>query len=104
MRLTRKVLEYEHGLYKKKVADQKKEIAKLKEAIAGYEDSQDGMFAMMTAIVEQANGVTISRDRINEIIEEGLHAIVDWNHEARTYTLRVPGGEPDGEEDEGEPC
>lgn len=100
MRLTRKVLEYEYGRYQKKVADQQKEIKRLKEEVAGYEDSHDGLFAMMTAIIEQANGMTISQDRINEIMEEGLHAVVDWNQESRTYTLRVPGGETDGEGEE----
>ena len=98
MHMTRKMLEFELGRYKKKVADQQKEIQKLKGDIEGYEDSQYGLYAMMTAIVEQANGMTISRDRINEIMEEGLHAVVDWNQEAMTYTLRVPGGETDGEE------
>lgn len=98
MRYTRKMLEYEYGRYQKKVADQQKEIEKLKAEIEGYQDSQDGLFAMMTAIVEKANGLTISRDRINEIVEEDVHAVVDWNADDRTYTLRVPGGETDGEE------
>jgi arginyl-tRNA synthetase len=91
------MLEFELGRYKKKVADQQKEIQKLKADIEGYEDSQYGLFAMMTAIVEQADGVTISRDRINEIVENDLQTIVDWNADARTYTLRVWGGETDGE-------
>jgi hypothetical protein len=98
MHMTRKMLDFELGRYKKKVADQQKEIQKLKAEIEGYQDSQDGLFAMMTAIVEQANGLTISRDRINEIVEDGVHAVVDWNADDRTYTLRVPGGEVDGEE------
>ena len=64
MHMTRKMLEFELGRYKKKVADQQKEIQKLKADIVGYEDSQDGMFAMMAAIVEQAGELTISQARI----------------------------------------
>ena len=100
MHMTRKMLEFELGRYKRKVADQQNEIKKLKADIEGYEDSQEGLFAMMTAIVEQANGVTVSRDRINEIVENNVHTIVDWDADARTYTLRVLGGEADGEGEE----
>ena len=98
MHMTRKMLEFELGRYKKKVADQQKEIQKLKADIAGHEDSQDGMFAMMAAIVEQAGGLTISQERISAIMEEGTQTIVDWDKDAMTYTLRVPGGDSDGEE------
>ena len=95
--MTRKNLELELGRYKKKVEDQQKEIKRLKQDIAGYEDSQEGMFAMMTAIVEQAGELTISQERISAIMDENLQTVVDWDKGAMTYTLRVLGGEMDGE-------
>ena len=98
MHMTRQMLELELGRYKKKVADQQKEIQKLKTDIAGYQDSQDGMFAMMAAIVEQAGRITISQERISDIMAEGLQTVVEWDKDAMTYTLCVPGGEVDGEE------
>lgn len=102
MHYTRKMLEVDLGKYKKKVADQQKEIQKLKETIAGYEDGQDGVFAMITAVVEQVGEVTISREGISEILEEGRHTIVEYDAETGTYKLRKMGGETDG--GEGSPC
>ena len=94
MHMTRKKLDFELGRYKRKVEDQQKEIRQLKEQIAGYENSQDGMFAMMAAIVEQAGEVTIAQKRINEILEEDRQTIVQWDQEQMTYTLRMPGENP----------
>lgn len=103
MHMTRKKLDFELGRYKRKVEDQQKEIRQLKEQIAGYENSQDGMFAMMAAIVEQAGEVTIAQKRINEILEENRQTIVQWDQEQMTYTLRMPGGEMDVEKEDEQP-
>ena len=94
MHMTRKKLDFELGRYKRKVEDQQKEIRQLKEQIAGYENSQDGMFAMMAAIVEQAGEVTIAQKRINEILEEDRQTFVQWDQEQMTYTLRMRGENP----------
>lgn len=103
MHMTRKKLDFELGRYKRKVEDQQKEIRQLKEQIAGYENSQDGMFAMMAAIVEQAGEVTIAQKSINEILEEDRQTIVQWDQEQMTYTLRMPGGEMDVEKEDEQP-
>ena len=95
MTMTRKKLEFELGRYQKKVADQQKEIEKLKKQIVGHEDAQDGIFAMITAVVQKVGEVTITRDEINEVIEERRQALVSYNDENRAYTLRVAGGEKD---------
>ena len=94
----KKGADYELGRYKKKVEDQQKEIQQLKEAIEGYENSQSGVFAMITAVVQQVGEVTITREAINEIIRTGVQTQVRYDHEAGAYTLRVAGGESDGEE------
>ena len=95
---------YELGRYQKKVADQEKEIRQLKEDIAGYEDSRSGVFAMITAVVQQAGEVTIAREAINDILRNNVQTMVSYDHEARAYTLRIAGGESDGEEGKGESC
>ena len=98
MTMTRKKLEFELGRYQKKVADQQKEIEKLKKQIVGHEDAQAGLFAMIAAVVQRSGEVTITRDEISEIMGEGRHALVSYDAENRAYTLRMPGGEENVEE------
>ena len=95
-------LSHELGRYKRKVADQSKEIRKLKETIEGYEQREDVSLAMIAAVVEQVGNVTIGRDRITEIIRDRVHVIADYDADKRAYALRMMGGETDG--GEGSPC
>lgn len=98
MRLTRKMLEHEYGRYQKKVADQQKEIAQLKEDIGGYEQKQDIIFAMVAAVVEQSGTITIRRDDMNRILEDDVQVRVEYDEENKAYTLLLAGGETDGKE------
>lgn len=100
----KKGADYELGRYQKKVADQQKEIQQLKEAIEGYENSQSGVFAMITAVVQQVGEVTITREAINEILRNSVHTLVTYDAENGSYTLQMPGGESDGEEGKDESC
>lgn len=82
----------------KKTADrQQKEIQKLKEAVEGYENGQDGIYAMIAAVVQQVGTVTITRDQINEIIQRGLRPLVSVNTETWAYALSMED-ESNGEE------
>ena len=89
-------LSHELGRYKKKCADQHKEIEKLKEQIAGYEQITDVNHAMIAAVIEQTGSVSFARQRITEIIKDCVHVIVDYDADSMAYTLRMMGGETDG--------
>ena len=91
-------LSHELGRYKKKCADQQKEIQKLKETIEGYEQREDINMAMIASVIEKTGNITLDRDRISEILKDRVHVAVDYFSDGnqRTYTLRLMGGETDG--------
>lgn len=94
--------EYELGRYKKKAADQEKEIQELKEQITGYQQVEDIKNAMIAAIVAATGPVTIYQADISRILQEQRHVAVDFNAEDGSYLLRmVAGGETDGSEGTG---
>ncbi len=81
----------------KKIADrQQKEIEKLREAVEGYENGQDGIYAMIAAVVQKVGTVTITRDEINEIVRDGRRPRVSVDVETWRYTLSMED-ESDGE-------
>ena len=81
--------EKELGRYKKKVADQAKEIAELKAKEASYLQIYEINLAMITAIVHEVGTVTIHQDDINAALERKLVAQDTWNAEKRTHTLSI---------------
>ena len=91
--------EYELGRYKKKVEDQQKEINKLREEIAGYKQSVDLSFAMVTAAVLQAGELTINREELNRIMQERAFAYGSYDEVAMTYTLRAQEVSGNGSEE-----
>lgn len=88
---------YELGRYKKKVADQQKVIDRLREEAAGYQQSIDMSFAMVTAAVEQAGELTITQEELSRIFRERRLAVVSFDEERRSYTLRAQEVSDDGE-------
>ena len=89
---------YELGRYKKKVQDQQKEIERLREEAVGYQQSIDMSFAMVTAAVMQAGGLTITQEELVHLIREERLAAVSYDAERMAYTLRVEVSEDGGEE------
>ena len=93
-----KQAEYELGRYKKKVADQQTEIKRLREEAAGYQQSIDMSFAMVTAVVEHAGEVTITQEELSRIFRDERLAVVSFDGDRMAYTLRVEVSDKDGEE------
>ncbi len=89
---------YELGRYKKKVQDQQKEIERLREEAVGYQQSIDMSFAMVTAAVMQAGGLTITQEELVHLIQESRFAAVSYDAERMAYTLRAEVSEDGGEE------
>lgn len=88
---------YELGRYKKKVADQEKEIHELREQLVGYQQMADINQAMMAAIVEATGPVTIRREDISRILQEQRRVAVTCNADGSYLLTMEAGGETDGE-------
>lgn len=89
---------YELGRYRKKVADQQREITKLQEMLAGYEQAQKANNAIVAAIVKSCGQVTILQDDINSALKEELGTKFKFDEETRAYTLETVVS-TDGRED-----
>ena len=78
---------HEYGRYKKKVDDQQKAIREMEEQAQGWQDAIRGTHAIMVAILEVTGSVTVSMDRVRQLIAEGTVAPVHVDFEKREYTF-----------------
>lgn len=84
--------------YWQRLAEKRKEeIQRLTEAVEGYENGQEGIYAIITAVVRKVGSVTISREEINEIMRNGIKTEVHVDSDKWEYTLNV-WGESNGDE------
>lgn len=95
----RKRAEYELGRYKKKVADQQREIDRLREECLGYQQSIDMSYALVTAAVLQAGELTIPREELSRVLHERNFAVGSYDEESMAYTLKVQEVSGDGREE-----
>lgn len=94
----RKQAEHELERYRNKVRNQQRMIDRLKEQIAGYQQSVDLSFAMVTAAVQQAGELTITQEELVHIVQAHCFAAVSYDAERMAYTLRAEVTEDGGEE------
>ena len=88
---------YELGRYKKKVADQQKEIDELRVSIVGYEQALLADDAIVAAVVKACGEVVVNQEDINSALKSELGVVTKYDEVSRTYTLRT-AVKTDGEE------
>lgn len=87
--MTREQLIRANKIMERKIAALNEENAGLKRKVDAAEDLQDLNLALCTTIVRKVGALTISQDEINEVMDKGIHTVVERNVDKGTYTLRV---------------
>ena len=99
---------YEYGRYKKKVADQQKEIAELQGYIDGMKQVLQANDAIIAAILVETSSyeddpITVKRETVNEALRGGYKIMSRYDEDSEEYELwyyvpkEVKGDEREGE-------